>query len=166
MVSVYGFVGEGLSDGNMRFLGQVGEHVAEQGGQWVIAGDFNLAPEEVTSTGWLARVRGAIIGRTTCGQRVEGREIDYCVIPGGACARYRAVKKLHTGIPTYDALEIGIRQRGPGHGQRARHPKAISGGSGGRRMAEGGRRRYGHCQMDELVWQGGTVAAEGHGDRA
>ena len=109
VVSLYGFVGEGLSDNNKLLLREVAEHVAEQGGQWVIAGDFNLTPTELSESGWLARTRGAVISRTTTGQEVDGRDIDYFVVPRDTTGRFTGLRTVASGIPTHKAIGLTIR---------------------------------------------------------
>ena len=80
------------------------------GGQWIIAGDFNLTPEELAESGWLERLRGAVLSRTTTGQPVEGRDIDFFVVPRDTVGRYGELGRVTSGIPTHSV--IGVTARG------------------------------------------------------
>ena len=80
VLSIYLFESEGLSDRNVNLIEKAGQAVVTHGGPWVIGGDFNLTPAELSGVNHLIRrMRGTVVapntptGRPSC----TGRVIDF-----------------------------------------------------------------------------------------
>ena len=79
LVSVYFWHTEQLSARNLDLMQVVAGIVRGLDGPWIIAVDFNMPPDVVRGSGWLALLGGEIAasGQPTC----KGHEIDYAVAP-------------------------------------------------------------------------------------
>ena len=69
LMSAYLWNVEGATERNLGILRAAGEEVAKYGGPWIIAGDFNMTPEEFSddpgTAAWLLQVRGCIVAPAT-----------------------------------------------------------------------------------------------------
>ena len=81
LVSVYLFPSEGLSDRNRVLLEEVARLVTTVRGPWLVGGDFQMSPDQLRASGWVAWVGGRVFcaGQPTCTSAVEGAELDYFV---------------------------------------------------------------------------------------
>ena len=102
----------GYTGDNVKKLNLIGSFLKSLKDLWVLAGDFNMTPEQLVKTGWLDKVNGVIIPpfnvdhTCTAGQ---ARIIDYLVIPAGAQIFFRAVRALLDGaFLSHLALEVDI----------------------------------------------------------
>ena len=77
-ISLYLWTSEGMSQRNLDLLQTVAMVVASLCGPWVLAADFNVTPDVLRQTGWLALVKGSIVASTdpTCNKNVY----DYFVV--------------------------------------------------------------------------------------
>ena len=70
ILSVYLFHSEGLTCRNNSILEKAGGIALENGGPWLLAGDFNMTPDQLSSEAaeWLGRIGGTICspGLPTC----------------------------------------------------------------------------------------------------
>jgi hypothetical protein len=83
MISIYLWVGEGLSDRNLEILAKAAAVVLSHGGPWLIGGDFNMESSELSGASEiLRRMKGVVVvpSGTTCKSRPGGSVIDYFVI--------------------------------------------------------------------------------------
>ena len=84
IVSVYLYDSEGLSNRNVDLLERAGAAITQHGGPWIIGGDFNMTPAELSGVdNIIRRMRGVIVAPNcpTCraGSGV-GRIIDFFII--------------------------------------------------------------------------------------
>ena len=103
LVALYMIVGIGPHDGNLERLDQVASLIKSITCPWVIAGDFNMTPEELMEAHFVKGIEGAIMTpcgvSTTCsGERI----IDYCIVHpalleavDGLALRFEAVGVVH-----------------------------------------------------------------------
>jgi ribonuclease HI len=83
LASVYLWHSEGLTDRNLALLYAAGDAVIAHGGPWVLAGDFNMTPEELAvADTWLRRVGGRVFAPAlpTCRSSGGGRAIDFFIV--------------------------------------------------------------------------------------
>ena len=83
VVSIYLWHSEGLSARNLELLAAAGQAVAEHGGAFVIAGDWNMTPAELGEAHhWLSKVGGHVVAPEvpTCRSTTGGRVIDFFVV--------------------------------------------------------------------------------------
>ena len=68
VVSIYAQVGLGATGANLELLAELGEYLGGLQQPWVVAGDWNMTPEELQDTDWLRRVRGTMVcpSQPTC----------------------------------------------------------------------------------------------------
>ena len=78
MVSLYLRHSEGMSPENARILEAVAARLALHNGPWVLAGDFNMTPQQLALSGWPDIVQGRVVQPVgpTCNDRV----IDFFVV--------------------------------------------------------------------------------------
>ncbi len=81
VVSVYLHDAEGLTQRNLDILQSLAGTLQAIRGPWVVAGDWNMPPNELASSGWLSLVGGVAFtpGAPTCGSAVN----DYFVVAEG-----------------------------------------------------------------------------------
>ena len=79
VISIYLFHSEGLSTRNLDLLQAVAAIISRLKAPWVLAGDFNVEPQQLSDSGWLLLVGGVVKAPAveTCGKVV----LDYFVIP-------------------------------------------------------------------------------------
>ena len=82
-MSAYLWSVEGATERNLEILRAAGEEATKYGGPWIIAGDFNMTPDEFRddpgAAAWLRQVSGCIVAPATITCRssatVKAREI-------------------------------------------------------------------------------------------
>ena len=84
-ISIYLATAEGRSPRNLAILWEVWKYVKRvtaEGYAWIIAGDFNMPPEELLASNWLHLITGACVATTeaTCLQSQPGRVLDYFIV--------------------------------------------------------------------------------------
>ena len=93
VVAAYFRVGEGLSEGSLELMREIGEWCGSHGMPFVIGADWNLSPDDVAATSLADSLQGAIVADTdpigTC--TAEG-ESSHRLFPcerrcGGSCAQ-------------------------------------------------------------------------------
>jgi len=97
---------------NITKMNQIGSFVRSLKDIWVLAGDFNLTPEEMVKTGWLDKIGGTIIvphnTMYTC-TAGQARILDYIIIPTGAEIFFRNLLAVEDGAWTsHLGLELDI----------------------------------------------------------
>ena len=86
IVSPYLWHSEGVTHRNLELLQAAGDLVVGHGGPWLMGGDFNMTPEELTSDeaarAWLDKIGGRIVApkSPTCRSPDGGRVIDFFII--------------------------------------------------------------------------------------
>ena len=115
IISIYLWDGEGMSDRNKEILEQAGLHIKMYGGPWLIAGDFNMTPEQLNSGAgaWLLTM-GAIVIQPegmTCRSSGGGRTIDYCIIDHRISGTVKSIK-VDNDFPSSPHFPVRIRVRG------------------------------------------------------
>ena len=83
VLSIYLFDSEGLSDRNVELIEKAGQAVITHGGPWVIGGDFNMTPAELSGVHHLIRrMRGTVVAPNTptCSTSSTGRVIDFFLV--------------------------------------------------------------------------------------
>ncbi len=76
--SVYCRTAEGLTDLNLDILQDIAVDLASVRGPWVLGGDWNVTPEALAASGWLALVNGTVIAPPT--PTCNGSVYDYFVV--------------------------------------------------------------------------------------
>ncbi len=76
--SVYCRSAEGLTELNLDILQDVAVDLASVRGPWVLGGDWNVTPEALAASGWLALVDGTVIAPPT--PTCNGSVYDYFVV--------------------------------------------------------------------------------------
>ena len=80
LVSLYLKDGEGpYGDTNCGLLEELAAFLRAQAGPWLVAGDWNCAPEELISTTFCQLTKGHVV-RTRCATISSGNELDFCVV--------------------------------------------------------------------------------------
>ena len=83
-MSTYLWDSEGMTLRNMAILEQAGAKIKTFRGPWILAGDFNMTPEQLQEEAgdWLRKVGGVIVKpqRSTCRSATGGRTIDFCIM--------------------------------------------------------------------------------------
>ena len=108
LISVYLFFGEGLSCRNIDLLQAIAGVICELRGPWILAGDFNITPQDLISTGWLQLVGGTVHAPSlpTC----NGRVIDFFVTSATlAFAVVAATVVSDTGTYPHSAVRLLVR---------------------------------------------------------
>ena len=108
LVSVYLYFGEGLSQRNIDLMQSIAGIVGELRGPWILAGDFNLTPEDVRGTGWLELLNGVLHAPSapTC----NGRVIDFFVTSASLASAVVAVSVvLDSGTSPHSAVRLLLR---------------------------------------------------------
>ena len=108
LISVYLFFGEGLSCRNIDLLQAIAGVIGELRGPWILAGDFNITPQDLISTGWLQLVGGTVHAPSlpTC----NGRVIDFFVTSATlAFAVVAATVVSDTGTYPHSAVRLLVR---------------------------------------------------------
>ncbi len=69
---------EGLSEGNLCILQDIAVDLAALRGPWILGGDWNVTPETLASSGWLALIGGHVVAPSapTC----NGKVYDFFVV--------------------------------------------------------------------------------------
>ena len=84
VISIYLWHSEGLSDRNRTILDAAAEAIRRFGGPWLMAGDFNMTPQDLRDgmEAWLDKLGGKVIAppEPTCRSKLGGRTIDFAVI--------------------------------------------------------------------------------------
>jgi ribonuclease HI len=83
LMTIYLWHTEGLSARNVELLEAAGAAIAQYGGPWVLAGDFNMPPAELRlAQEWLKKIGGVVVApdSITCKSASGGRTIDYFVV--------------------------------------------------------------------------------------
>lgn len=83
-MSVYLWHSEGATPRNRAILEQAGLKAKSLQWPWMLAGDFNVTPDELEEDAgdWLRKIGGVVVksDSPTCRSASGGRIIDYCVI--------------------------------------------------------------------------------------
>ena len=120
LVTVYLYDGEGLSRRNLDILQELAFVLSRLRGPWILAGDFNLTPEDLETADWLARIDGVTVAPEgpTCG----GRCLDFFVVPRLLRPYVVVVQRLEgSGIATHDLVRLLLR--GNCRGSLVRSPR-------------------------------------------
>ena len=102
-VSVYCVTGEGLSARNLAILAEVARILSRIRGCWLVAGDFNLTPQQLHESGWVDLVGASVCAPQvpTCNQKVmEFFVLDRRLVDAGA-VKGLAVVRDSPGNPHY-----------------------------------------------------------------
>ncbi len=123
---IYLHTAQGLSDANLECLDQVAAGLAAMEGPWILAGDFNVTPEQLAASGWLELTKGVIVAptRPTCNERV----LDFFVV--SECLAH-AVKGAAVITDAYCGPHYAVRlylsgQPRATHQRRLRAPTKIA----------------------------------------
>ena len=83
-MSAYLWHSEGMTLRNRAILEKAGLKARAFQGSWMIAGDFNMTPEELEEEAGdlIRRIGGVVIrpAQPTCKSNSGGRTIDYCIV--------------------------------------------------------------------------------------
>ena len=102
-MSVYCVTGEGLSARNLAILAEVARILSRIRGCWLVAGDFNLTPQQLHESGWVDLVGASVCAPQvpTCNQKVmEFFVLDRRLVDAGA-VKGLAVVRDSPGNPHY-----------------------------------------------------------------
>ena len=71
ILPVYLWHSEGLTARNLDLLQTLAQVISRLRGPWLLAGDFNITPQELSASGWLHLVRGLVHApqAPTCGKK-------------------------------------------------------------------------------------------------
>ena len=108
LISVYLWHSEGLSVRNLQLLEVVANIIRVIVGPWILGGDFNITPEVLRASGWLALVGAEVRGtaQATC----KGKEYDYFVLPSSLLGEVVAVLPVvDSGISPHTPVRILLK---------------------------------------------------------
>ncbi len=117
-IAAYLHHGEGLGRANLELLRDVGAFVTAQGReeQFILGADFQVTPEELSTTAFAQEVSGVIMASGspggTCRTPTSAREIDYFVVSPGLASGVEAVELVRrSGIKTHVPVQLRFRAR-------------------------------------------------------
>ena len=102
----------GYTGSNVTKLNNIGSFLNALKDVWILAGDFNMPPEQLAKSGWLEKVGGKIIVphnvEFTC-TAGTARLIDYAVVPEGAEIFFRDIAAVEDdAFLSHFGLEVEI----------------------------------------------------------
>ncbi len=111
--SVYGRCGEELGHRNWDMCQALTNHALGHGLPWCAGGDWNLEPDTLRASGWLAKMRAAVltanVDSTTHAGRKRGRHIDFFVASKSiAAVGPRLSVCADAVIRTHDAITMRL----------------------------------------------------------
>ncbi len=117
-VSAYGFTSKGATSDNAGLLRSIGQRIRCQGEGWqfVVAGDFNMTPEQMAAAGFAEQLGGVIVKpsttRGTCRTPTSSRTLDYCVMSDAMGMAVRSVDTVeHSSMKTHVPVVIELFPR-------------------------------------------------------
>ena len=114
-MSVYLWDSEGMTLRNRAILEKAGLQARAFQGPWIIAGDFNMTPEELEDeAGDLVRRIGGVVVRPavpTCKSASGGRTIDYCIIDARMAGAVASIN-VDEDFPSSPHSPLRLRIRG------------------------------------------------------
>ncbi len=117
-VSVYGHVNKGAGTENAELLRAIGRRIDCQGDGWqyVIAGDYNLTPEQMAGAGFAEMLGGVIVkpdtARGTCRTPRAARVLDFFVMSDAMSMAVHRVTTVETsGIKTHVPVQAEMFPR-------------------------------------------------------
>ena len=95
ILSVYLWHSEGLTARNLDLLQTLAQVISRLRGPWLLAGDFNITPQELAASGWLQLVRGCFCApqAPTCGKKMY----DFFVTSSSLAGLIAGVSVVHNG---------------------------------------------------------------------
>ena len=95
MGSLYLRGSAGLSEENLNILQEVAIVLKKLRGPWIVAGDFNLNPDMLRSSGWLDVVKGVLVAPAspTC----HGSTYDYFVVCQALASSVAGIARIDDG---------------------------------------------------------------------
>ena len=92
VISVYLKDSDGLSEYNLRVLQEAAALALTLGGPWVMAGDWNVGPDQLQEANWLKVAKGKVFATelSTC----NNATYDYCVVSNCLCHAVAGVQRL------------------------------------------------------------------------
>ena len=95
ILSVYLWHSEGLTARNLDLLQTLAHVISRLRGPWLLAGDFNITPQELVASGWLQLVRGCCCApqAPTCGKKMY----DFFVTSSSLAGLIAGVSVVHNG---------------------------------------------------------------------
>ena len=95
LVSVYLWTAEGLSQRNLDLLQCLAGVLAGLRGPWIVAGDFNVTPDVLQSSGWPSLVCGVV--HAPCTATCNGKVYDYFVASASLSSAVAKVRVVGDG---------------------------------------------------------------------
>ena len=110
IVNLYLCSGVGPSGGvNPALLSALATELAGLAGQWVVVGDWNCEPEELSATGFLQMVHGELKVPRHC-TTSQGSCLDYVVMSKPLCACSDVVVEADVPFAPHLAVLLSIRK--------------------------------------------------------
>ena len=110
IVNVYLCSGVGPSGGvNPALLSALATELAGLAGQWVVVGDWNCEPEELSATGFLQMVHGELMVPRHC-TTSQGSCLDYVVMSKPLCACSDVAVEVDVPFAPHLAVLLSIRK--------------------------------------------------------
>ena len=127
MVSVYLKHTEGMSADNAAILDDLAASLATLNKPWIIGGDFNMSPEDLSASGWPAMVRGKVCAplHNTC----YSNRYDYFIVSESLAGAVHATQNIQdTGTFPHTGTRILMKNGAPNrHRRTLRKPFHIPG---------------------------------------
>ena len=114
-MSVYLWHSEGMTPRNRSILEQAGLKAKSFQGPWMLAGDFNMTPEDLEEDAgdWLRKIGGVVVrpALPTCRSTSGGRTIDYCVMDARLAGSVASIS-VDEDFPSSPHSPVRLRFRG------------------------------------------------------
>ena len=130
IISIYLWHSEGFSDRNWNILFAAIDAAKKYGGPFIIAGDFNLAPEQMAAQADFLRKSGVSVrapNAVTCAGTGGGSEIDFCLIDSRIEHALEKIAVEHSFMASpHQAVILTLRATAPSARKVVLHkPKAF-----------------------------------------
>jgi endonuclease/exonuclease/phosphatase family metal-dependent hydrolase len=98
-LSIYLKSGEGMSEANKAILEEAAVLLGLLKGPWIVAGDFNVNPEDLAATRWVDIVDGVLFAPAlpTCTTATSSNKYDYFVVHRSIAHAVVAVQRIEDG---------------------------------------------------------------------
>ncbi|CAK0897169.1 unnamed protein product, partial [Prorocentrum cordatum] len=110
--SIWLFHSQGISESNLHVLAEAAALLGLLSGPWVIAGDWNVAPQMLTDAGWLDVAQGRIASPAISAR--NGSTCDFFVVSRSLARAALGVSRIDDGGFT-PHFPTRCQRRGPGH---------------------------------------------------
>ncbi|CAK0885126.1 unnamed protein product [Prorocentrum cordatum] len=112
--SVHGFVDASDKVFTWDMLEDLGVFLRRSRSPWILAGDFNLPPEDIKLCKWVELLKGTIVAPSgpTCFASKSGSTIDYYIVSQGLANFVSDVRAVY-GTPSSPHVAVAMLLKGP-----------------------------------------------------